>query len=520
MENLHINQKLRLGKISLFATIAVAFVASALFLQTESIVHAEDTSKPVSADLGAITVNSGFAEMIEAVTPAVVSLMVTKKTPATYGRQNPGSDLFKDFRWDGPGQPPKWFWDFFQNNPFRNGPPGNVPRKFSGVGAGVIFDPNGLIVTNQHVIEHAAEIRVSLHDGQVFNAQVIGVDKWTDLAVLQIESDKPMPYAAFGDTEQVRVGDWAIAIGDPFGLSKSVSLGIVSAMDRNLNEDSPKVPLLQIDAAVNRGNSGGPLFNSAGEVIGINTMIISPSGASAGVGFAVPSSVVEDIVDAIESEGQVTRGWLGVGIQSVTPQIAGALDLNAETAHGALVASVDPGSPADNAGVTVGDIIVEFDGKKVEDIRSLSKLVKLTTPGSEVAILVLRDGKEMELRGTVETLMYADAGNEVEAVPTEDQNEGMIGASVATLTPTEREKYQIAPSVNGVVVTGVQTDSPAEKAGLKEGDIIVSINNKSVNSSQEASDAIQSAAGAGNSSALLLVADGKGEQLFVVVALS
>lgn len=520
MHTLRNNQNLRFGKLFLVIAISAIFISVAFLLRTESAVHAIEVQKPVSAELGNLTMTSGFAEVIESVTPAVVSLAVTKKTPAAYSPKNPDSDFFKEFRWNGPGQPPSWFWDFFPKNPFQNSPRGNVPRQFSGVGAGVIFDSDGLIVTNLHVIEHAADIRVTLHDGTVHSAEVVGVDKWTDLAVLRVDSDEPLPYAEFGNTQQVRVGDWAIAIGDPFGLSKSVSLGIVSAMGRNLADDSPKVPLLQIDAAVNRGNSGGPLFNAAGEVIGINTMIISPSGASAGVGFAVPSSVVRDIVDAIEREGQVTRGWLGVGIQNVTPQIAGALNMNDQDAHGALVSSVDPNSPADLAGVMVGDIIVEFDGKHVTDIRALSKIVKLTTPGSNVSILVLRGEESIELRGIVETLVYGEPAEETKLASSNGANEPQIGAAVATLTPELRHKYQINESISGVVITDVQVDSPAAKAGLKEGDVIVSINNQSVSSSQDASQAIVSATGAGNTSALLLVADGKGEQLFIVVALS
>ena len=523
MSTLQINQKNRLSKLTLIAAIGVALCVAVALVRIDSVVYATESSAsvPVSSKLGELTMANGFAEVIEAVSPAVVSLAVTKKMPATYGSEQPGSDFFRQFRWDGPGKPPSWFWDFMPKNPNHDGMRNRAPRRFSGVGAGVVFDASGLIVTNHHVIENAADIQVTLHDGKVLNAQVVGVDRWTDLAVLRVDTDESLPYAAFGDSEKARVGEWAIAIGDPFGLSNSVSLGIISAMGRNLNDDSPKVPLLQIDAAVNRGNSGGPLFNSAGEVIGINTMIISPSGASAGVGFAVPSAVVQEIVVAIEDQGRVTRGWLGVGIQSVTSQIAAALNMDDENAHGALVSSVESDSPADRAGVQTGDIIVEFDGQRVDDIRALSKIVKMTKPGSEVAILVLRGAESIELRGTVDTLAYGDSDEETRlASSSEAQKQRPIGASVATLTPDLREKYQLPESVEGVVITDIQADSAAAKSGLQEGHVIVSINNKSVRSSTEAKEAIDSAVGTGNDSALLLVADGKGEQLFVVVALS
>ncbi len=519
MEKMRTYKNLHLGKLSIALAIAVAITAAALVLRAGSVVHAVEGSKPVSADLGELSISSGFAEMIDAVTPAVVSLEVTKKTPASYGMDNPARDFFRQFRWDGPGQAPDWFWDFFEQSPFQDKPQKRAPRQFSGVGAGVVFDPSGLIVTNHHVIENAADIRVTLHDGTILEAEVVGVDDWTDLAVLRVKTDEQLPYADFGDTDQVRVGDWAIAIGDPFGLSKSVSLGIVSAMGRNLSADSPKVPLLQIDAAVNRGNSGGPLFNTSGQVIGINTMIISPSGASAGVGLAVPSSVVKDIVTTIQSEGRVTRGWLGVGIQNVTPQIAGAMNLDEEDPHGALVTNVDPDSPAKNAGIEVGDIIVEFDGQRIEDIRQLSKIVKMTAPGSDVGISVLRNGDRVELQGTVDMLALGDPESEP-ALQEEAQEQQSIGAAVAKLNPELRKQYRIKKSVEGVVITEVQPDSPAAKAGLKEGDVIVSINNSPIRSSEDAREAIQSAAESGNSSALMLVADGRGEQLFIVVALS
>ena len=519
MEALARFKHLRLTKFSLVVAIAVALTASALLLRGQSIVHAVEGTAPVGTNLGAMTMSSGFAEVIEAVSPAVVSLAVTKQTPAANNPMNGWvPDAFREWQWDAPGQPPEWFWNFVPKSRFKHKPERRMPRQFSGVGAGVVFDPAGLIATNYHVIENAADIRVTLHDGTEVEAVVVGFDRLTDLAVLSIASDGQLPYAKFGETENVRVGDWALAIGDPFGLSKSVSLGIISAMGRNLSENSPKVPLLQVDAAVNRGNSGGPLFNANGEVIGINTMIISPSGASAGVGFAVPSSVVQDIVSEIERDGRVTRGWLGVGIQNVTPAIAEAINMPDEDLHGALVSSVQPGSPADRAGIEVGDIVMEFNGERVDDIRALSNSVKKTTPGADVSLRVLRAGESVTLQGTVDILAYGEKVKE--AIPAEAEQQGTIGAAVATLTPEVRKQYRIAKGVKGVVITDVLPDSPAARAGLKVGDIIVSINNSPIQSSKDASEAIESITQSGNSNALLLVADGKGEQLFIVVGLS
>ena len=523
MQIMQMHNKKLLSKVSILMTLAVAIVAIGLFLRTESTVHAVEGAKPVGVELADVVINQGFAEMIEAVTPAVVSLEVTQKLPTSYQDQNSPFDPFKNFREEGPGQFPEWFWEQFPwapenfgNKERRKSPP---QRQYSGVGAGLVFDPSGLIVTNNHVIDNAAEIRVTLHDGRVLDAEVVGVDQFTDLAVLRINADEQLPYAEFGKTDKVRVGDWAIAIGDPFGLQKSVSLGIVSAMGRNFSYDSPKVPLIQVDAAVNRGNSGGPLFNAMGQVIGINTMIISPSGSSAGVALAVPSSIVEDIVTTIQTEGRVTRGWLGVEIQYVTAEIAGALGLDEADPHGALVSRVQVDSPAEKAGIEVGDIIVSFNGQRIDNIQALSKIVKLTVPGSEVPIFVLRNGERIELQGTVDLLAMSGQQMEKMAVP-EEVLEPPIGASVATLTPELRKKYRINQAVKGVVITDVMADSPAAKAGLEEGDVIVSINNQSVDSSESASEVIQSVTETGKSSALLLVADGQGKQQFIVIALS
>ena len=518
METMRMNRNLHLGKLSLVMVVAVALVATALLLRSESIVHALEGSKPVGADLGDRVMSNGFSDVIEAVSPAVVSLAVSKKIPASDIRMEQwGSTPFQDWKWDGPGKPPEWFWNFIPKPPTKKMPK-NFQRKFSGVGAGVVFDPDGLIATNYHVIEDAQEISVTLHDGRKLKAEVVGIDNLTDLAVLRVETDGQIPYAEFGDTENVRVGDWALAIGDPFGLSKSVSLGIVSAMGRNLLANSPGVPLLQVDAAVNRGNSGGPLFNASGQVIGINTMIISPSGVSAGVGFAVPSSLVEDVVYEIQHNGRVSRGWLGVGIQNVTPDIALALNLDDENPHGALVSSVETGSPAEDAGIAVGDIVLEFNDKRIDGVRELSTIVKKTDPGSDVSILVLRNGERITLQGSLDALESGEPNAMV--APPETEAHSSLGVAVHALTPELRKQYQVGKRVEGVVITEVMPDSPAAKAGLKEGDIIVSINNNPVKSSEQASEAMQSVAESGNSSALLLVADGKGGQLFIVVALS
>ncbi len=507
-------------KFTVAMAIVITLTAAALLFRTELTVHAVEGTKPVGANISDLAIANGFAEMIDAVTPAVVSLAVTKQTPANFNSNRPGRDFFRQFRFQAPDQIPEWFWDYFPRSRDQDEYQQPAPRRFSGVGAGVIFDPAGFIVTNYHVIEDAVDIRVTLNDGQILEAEVVGIDRWTDLAVLRVAAEAPIPYAEFGDTNQVRVGDWAIAIGDPFGLSKSASLGIVSAMERNFMDDSPKVPLLQIDAAVNRGNSGGPLFNSSGQVIGINTMIISPTGASAGVGFAVPASVVQDIVSTIQKEGRVTRGWLGVGIQNITPQIAVALAINEDDARGALVSSVEADGPAENAGVEVGDIIVAFNGTPVDDIQTLSKTVKQTDPGSDVSISVLRGGDEVTLQGTIDRLMTGDPENELAAVTDASKRQPSMGATFAALTPNLREKYRFDSSVQGVVVTDVEMNSPADKAGLKEGDIIVSINNNAVRSSRDVSEALRSIEESGNSSALLLIADGQGEQIFIVVGLS
>src|SRR6202012_2562950 len=298
-----------------------------------------------------------------------------------------------------PGSPfEEFFDDFFKNR--RGGPGGGdlQPHKTTSLGSGFIIDTSGIVVTNNHVIADADEINVIMNDGSKFRAELVGVDKKTYLAVLKFKPSKPLTAVKFGDSDKLRLGEWVIAIGNPFSLGGTVTAGIVSARNRDINS-GPYDSYIQTDAAINRGNSGGPLFNLQGEVIGVNTLIISPSGGSIGIGFAVPSKTVAGVVDQLRQFGELRRGWLGVRIQQVTDEIAESL--NIKPARGALVAGVDDKGPAKPAGIEPGDVVVKFDGQDIKDPRALSRIVGDTAVGKEVNVVIIRKGQEKPKRVTL-----------------------------------------------------------------------------------------------------------------------
>jgi serine protease Do len=392
-------------------------------------------------------------------------------------------------------------------------------ERHGAMGSGFVIDPSGIVVTNNHVIADANEITVSFTDGQKLKAEIIGKDAKVDVAVLRVKPEKPLKAVKFGDSDKARVGDWVLAVGNPFGLGGSVSAGVVSARNRNIDK-GPYDSYIQTDAAINKGNSGGPMFNMNGEVIGINTAILSPSGNSIGIGFATPANTVAPVIEQLQKFGETRRGWLGVRIQNVDDAIAETLGFGKQ--RGALVASVDERGPSKRADVKIGDLIVKFDGKPIKDSRDLPRLVALTPVGKSVEIIVLRDGKEQTRTVTVgrleegEKIALADSGAAKEA----EKPFAALGLEFGRLSDELRTRYQIKEAVkSGAVIVSVDPRSEAGEKHLRAGEIVTEINQESVNDPAEAVKKITALKEAGKKSALFIVANGHGDTRFVAVPL-
>lgn len=447
------------------------------------------------------------ADIAEGLQDAVVNISTTQTLK---GQPENGSN--------GQGPEGSPFEEFFED--FFDGEGGNgLSRKVSSLGSGFVIDPAGLVVTNNHVIEGADEIIVNFTDGTSLKVvKILGHDPKTDLALLQVEPEKPLKSARFGDSSKMRVGDWVMAIGNPFGLGGSVTVGIISATRRDINA-GPYDDFLQTDAAINRGNSGGPLFNMEGEVIGVNTAIISPSGGSIGIGFALPSNSAVPVIDQLKEFGETRRGWLGVHVQNMTEDIAEGLGLAEPT--GALVAKVSPKSPAATAGIQPSDVIVKFDGQAIDNMRSLPRAVAATAIGKSVDVELLRNGEVKTLTVVVGRLLEEEAGEEpiesdAEPAPETDR-EDLLGLSLAPLTDELRKRYHIEKSVTGVVVVEVDPKSPAAQKGIKPGDVIVEVTQEKVRRPQDVKARLQAVKKSGRPSVLLLLSDARGELRFVAV---
>jgi serine protease Do len=380
---------------------------------------------------------------------------------------------------------------------------GSGPGRIA-LGSGFIIDPNGTVVTNNHVVGEAAKVSVTLQDNSKYTAKIIGRDSRTDIAVLKIKADKPLPYVSFGDSNAAQIGDWVIAVGNPFGLGGSVTTGIISARGRDIHAGQFD-DFLQIDAPINRGNSGGPTFNLQGQVIGINTAIYSPNGGSVGIGFAVPSNVAKSVVAQLEDHGKVSRGWLGVQIQEMTPAIAASLGLQGQ--HGALIAAVTANSPAAEAGLKQGDVVLSFNGAEISQLRDLPRAVSATRPGSSASMTVWRNGQKTELQVKIgeapENPRVAAAGDNGE-LPGEGRAQA-AGLHFAPLTPDLRRELHLGRDINGVVITSVDDGSAADALGLQRGDVVLSINQQPVMSPQDAAQKLKEAAISPRKSALLLL---------------
>ncbi len=446
----------------------------------------------------AAPVPDSFADLAERLLPAVVNISTTQTL------KNP--EHLPDMPQFPPGSP---FEEFFKDFMEKHGTPDAAPRRATALGSGFIIDPSGLVVTNNHVIADADQITVVLHDGQAFKATIVGRDAKGDLALLRIKAPNKLPYVSFGNSDAMRVGDWVIAIGNPYGLGGTVTAGIVSARSRDISA-GPYDDFLQTDAAINKGNSGGPLFNMKGEVIGINTAIFSQTGGSIGIGFSIPSNMAKPIIVDLQKFGKTRRGWLGVRIQTVTDEIAENLGLKDQ--HGALVASVSPGGPAAKAGLKSGDVITRFDGKDVVDMRHLPRMVAETPINKEVDVTFWRDGKKMDTKATVGELADESETEQAKAAekPAPKQEAGQtsltsLGMSVASISAATRERFDLASDAKGVVVTQVNPAGHAAEKGIRPGDVIVEVSQEPVKSPADLVAKIEAAHKAGRRSVLVML---------------
>ncbi len=450
-----------------------------------------------------------FADIVDRVAPAVVNIATSKVVPRG---QNPAFP----FPAPPPGSP---FEDFFREFFDRDRPPEQAPQRQASLGSGFVVDPAGYVVTNNHVIAEADEISVIFGDDTTYKAKLVGRDQKTDLAVLKIDGDKPFPAVTFGDSDHIRVGDWIIAIGNPFGLGSTVTAGIISARSRDIRA-GPYDDFLQVDAPINRGNSGGPSFDLNGEVIGINTAIFSPSGGNVGIGFAIPSNLALPVIQSLKNEGKVKRGWLGVRIQTVTEEIADSLGLHG--AAGALVASVTPGGPAEQAKIEAGDVILEFDGKKIDRMRGLPRIVAETPIGEAAKVVVWRHGEKKTFDVTLGQLPEEEelaALTEGEADTPTSADIDALGVTVATITDELRTRFQLGEDIKGVVIMNVADGGAASKENLRAGDVIVEVGQEEVHSPPEVAAKVNQARQDEKKSVLLLI-DRQGDLRFVALRLA
>jgi serine protease Do len=462
---------------------------------------------PVAVPANVLAGSTGFADLAERLLPTVVNISTSqtlKRRPDEQKQQQQ--------------QPPQGtpFDDFFKNFTDRE----NRPRRVQSLGSGFIIDAGGYVVTNNHVIDGADEITVVLDDGDEMKATLVGKDEKTDLALLKVNSKTPLPTAKMGDSDKARVGEWVMAIGDPFGLGGTVTTGIISARNRDINA-GPYDDFIQTDAPINRGNSGGPLFNMYGEVIGVNSAIYSPTGGSVGIGFAIPINAAKNIITQLKDTGIVRRGWLGVRIQQVTDELAETLGL--DKGRGALIAGMDKEGPAQKAGLQNGDVVLTFDGRPVADNRALPRMVAEAPIGKTVDVEILRRGQKRSMPVTVARLVEDE--QKVASVDPSSQKQTQraptvtnLGMTLAPITSDSRRRYRLDDRLQGVVVTDVDTDSPAGQKNIRVGDVITEVAQEPVISVDDFTAKINAEREAGKRVVLLQVSRA-GELNFISVRL-
>jgi len=467
--------------LSISTFVSAALLAISLAQPAQSVTAPEHT-QPVT--VAPDVERPQLADLIEAAQPSVVTITISKSAGSAQQLAFGGSPEARDF-----------FEHFFG----RSLPMPSPQQRIEALGSGFIIEDDGYIVTNNHVIDGADDIKVTLHNGKEYPGKLLGSDPTTDLALIKIDAGDDLTAVSFGDSDNARVGDWVVAIGNPFGFGGTATVGIISARGRDLRA-GPYDDFLQIDAPINQGNSGGPVFNTRGEVIGVNTAIFSPNGGNVGIGFAIPAAQAKQVVAQLKESGSIDRGWLGVQLQDMDDDLAESLGFDHPT--GALVANVEDDSPAAKAGIKVGDVITEYQGDSVDSPKSLSRMVGNSSSDEKVELKVQRDGHIKTLHAT---LGRADEPLDVAAV----EHGEALGLALAPLDDRAREQLGVGNSVDGAVISDVQPSSPAATRGLRRGDIIVSVDQQGVRSPADVAKAIDQARKDGDDSVLLLVRRGE-----------
>lgn len=510
----------RFGAIALGVALVSGALPHAMAQETPAVSHQTQHGPESVADLA------------ESLMDAVVNISITQNTKPEGDEGVPTPNLPKD----APFQ--DLFDDYFKK---RNDEGANAARKVTSLGSGFVIDPTGFIVTNNHVIEGASEIVVNFANGSKLTAKLVGTDTKTDIAVLKVEPKKPLKFVPLGDSRKMRIGDWVMAIGNPFGLGGSVSVGIVSARNRNLNA-GPYDNFIQTDAAINRGNSGGPLFNMYGEVIGINTAIYSPSGGgSVGIGFSVPTEIASHVVAQLREFGDVHRGWLGVRIQPVTDEMLA--DLKLETPRGALISGIVKGGPVEKGPIVAGDVILKFNGLDILEMRDLPRIVADSPLDKPLDVVVIRKGEQVALKVTLSRQPVDDKKSDAEKLAEQLDNGGLakpegidpvdpddaqpktapmtpddtMGLTLSPLTAENRKEFGIPESVEGVLVLDVPTNTAAHEKGIRKGDVIVEIAQDFMESPEDVATKINELKADDRRNAYLMIANQKGELRLVAV---